>query len=606
MLRFIAILFFLSLCEPAFGVADSDVIHYTVSLPAPQTQMVDISVEIGNIKSDHIDFCLPVWRPGRYYILNPAATVREVRAISDHNTPLQVKKIDKSTWRVASNGGHRLKLAYRIYANSLGDRTRHVDDTHAFLDGAAVFMYVPQLRANPVEVRIDAPKEWKIATGLDFKAEDVNTVAASNYDQLVDCPLEIGVHDVIEFQALNKPHQIIIWGKADYNAEQLKKDFATIVETEATLFGGAPYSRYVFITHVGAGAGGGTEHINSTVIQTSRASLEDPDAYKRFLGLVAHEMFHTWNVKSFRPAEIHPYDYQHENYSKLLWVAEGTTSYYSQIMLVRAGFKTPDDLLDDFSNAIDSMQKRPGELVQSVEQSSFDSWIQFEKPTADSVNSVVNFYGKGSLVSLLLDLTIRTRTGNAHTLDDVMRQLYERFPLSGPGYRSEDLQGLVEELCASDFDEFFENFVRGAKALDFQSAFSAVGLELQFKKSKQDAADSESIAYLGLNLNDQGGHAIVSSVLSDGPAYVAGIIVGDEILALDSRKITAGEIDKRLKNLKPHQIVQLTYFRREELRTVSITLGEKPNGSWKLYRMKDANVEQKSGYESWLGQKWPD
>lgn len=614
---------------------------YTVSLPAPQTQMVDIGIEVHDVSAETLDFVLPVWRPGRYVILDSASTVREVSATNGKGAALPVEKVNKSAWRVTTQGARTIRLSYRLYANSLGERTRHVDDSHAFLSGAAVFMMVEGRREAAARVKVDPPVGWKVASGLTPLRDDPFTLTAPNYDVLVDSPLEIGTHDVLKFTAGGKSHEIAIWGEADFKPDQLIADFAKIVEAEIAIFGSAPYDRYLFILHIGAGTTGGTEHLNSTVIQAARKALEDPESYLSLKSLVAHEMFHTWNVKQFRPSGIQPYDYHGENYTKLLWVAEGTTSYYDDFIPVRCGLAKPDKYLGIVSDIIDAMRNKPGELVQSLENSSYDAWIQFGRSWPDSVNSTVNFYSKGAMVSFLLDMDIRQRTDNQRSLDDVMRLLFERFPLDGPGYTPEDLQTLVEEVAGGEYEEFFARYVADAQPLPLEEVVEVVGLELVFepaKDKKADEADSydrddndddedkengqdesdegkESVAttkparlkaYLGLNVSEQGGRAVVTSALSDGPAYRAGLVAGDEVVALNGRKFEAGELASRLEIFKPGEAIEIMYFRRDALRTIKITLDGKPDGKWKLRRVKEPTDEQKAGWQSWLGQPWPD
>jgi predicted metalloprotease with PDZ domain len=617
---------------PARAGDNAPPVEYTVTLDRPQTQMVHIAMLVRSVGTEPVTFMLPVWRPGRYVVLNQSSGLRDVKAFGDAGQALQIEKIDKATWRVDPAGSRDVRVEYGIYANALADRTRHVDDTHAFLSGEAVFMYNPQRRGWPCSVRIDKPENWSIATGLDTDPRDSNTLTAANYDVLVDSPIEIGVHDLLEFQAAGKPHQIVIWGKADYKADELIADFTKIIEEETRIFGSAPYQRYMFILHVGAGASGGTEHINSTIMQISRAALEEPEAYRRLLSLAAHEFFHTWNVKSFRPEGIHPYDYQRENYTRLLWVAEGATSYYDDMLLVRTGHVKPAKYLETLGNAIDSMRNRPAETVQSIEQASFDAWIQFAAHSPDDVNAKVDFYSKGSLVSLLIDLEMRRRSNGRANLEQVMRALYQRFPMSGPGYSTQDLQRIIEELSGSRFDELFQRHVRGAEPIDFTQAFAYVGLEMHFKPARREPSDEQSEepetqpsetepeddeagasdaargpatkAHLGLNLSDAGGKTTVTSTPSDGPAFLAGVLAGDEIIALDGRRLTAATLDGRLKSLKPGDTVTLTCMRRDELRSVTLTLAAKPDGKWTLRKTKHPTDDQKAAWEAWLGQAW--
>ncbi len=623
---FHAVLAFLVLghAAPAFaeqrsnGQAGEPVVTYEVAFPAPQTQMVEIAMTAPCAGEGAVEVMLPAWRPGRYSILDPASGLRDVRATSTAGEELLVHKIAKAAWRVETGGADAFRFRYRLYANSIGDRTRHVDATHAFLSGSAVFVYSPRLRGARVRVELDLPAGWEVATGLE---EEDGALVAASYDVLVDSPLELGLHDRHAFEALGKPHELVVWPPGvEYDADRVTGDLTKIVETQAAIFGGdLPYSRYVFLVHAGAG-GGGTEHLNSTIMQTPRAALEESldegDAYRRFLGLAAHEFFHTWNVKQLRPAGIHPYDYQSENYTDLLWVAEGGTSYFGDLSLARAGLKKPKKYLDGLGKAIDALRTRPGAEVQSVAASSFDAWTKGSQRSADDVNSEVSFYSKGLLVCLLLDLELRTRTENAIGLDGVVRTMFERYPLSGSGYTSADLENVLGMLSYSSFEEFFASFVDGTEPLPFEEVLPVVGLELYLKPEKKDEDEAseeeengeaededgplETKAYLGLRMNG----ARVGAVLADGPAYAAGVLPGDEIVALNGRR--PGDMDKRLKRLEPGDTVTLHLFRRDELLVLEVVLGGVPAAKWTVRRVKEPTGAQKAAYEAWLGQPWPE
>lgn len=637
---------------PCFGLEPpNSLVEYTVSFPAPQTQMMNVSIELSDIAENEnkVDFVLPTWRPGRYVILDPAGTMREIHAINPTTQePLTIRKIDKTTWRVATNGQRDIRVTYRIYANSLNDRTRHVDDSHAFLSGSSVFLYNPDRRSNPVRVRFDPlPENWQIATGLDMHQEaepsESPFVTAPNYDVLVDSPIELGLHDVLNFTVRDAPHEIVIWPTGiDYDRDQLIEDFSKIIEQAHDIFGSFPYKRYVFLMHVGAGAGGGTEHLSSTIMQTRRASLEgsldNDDTYKRFLGLMSHEYFHTWNVKQIRPAGISPYDYTRENYTTLFWVAEGSTSYYGDLLRVRADLYKPEKYLNRLADSIQFIRTRPGAKVQSLAESSFDAWIKFNRSSPDDVNSEVSFYGKGLLASLLLDLEIRKQTDNRSSLDDVFHDLYQEFRWPGPGYTQDDLKRIIEERTHGDFAEFFARFIEGTDELPFEEALKVAGLELYFQPDKklnaesdddengnvnnankidenddeqvkEEDANTESVPsmkpYLGVDLSSSGNFAKVQAVRSDGPAYEAGLIAGDEIIAMNHRRLaSSSDLDNRLKHLHIGDTVEFTIMRRDELRAVHVALIGRPAGTWAIRKLDNPTAEQKAAYQSWLGRSW--
>ncbi|MCA9279264.1 MAG: M61 family metallopeptidase [Phycisphaeraceae bacterium] len=584
--------------------ADGPTVHYHVSLNKPQTQTCLITMQIRGIDTDTIDVIMPTWRPGRYEILDFAGTVRSFKAVGGVDTydykQLKYSKIRKSAWRIETNGAKEITVWYEIYANSLNTRTRHIDASHAFLSGSAVFMMAPDARDNPCTVYFDMPETWKIATGLEADRSKSNQVKAANYDVLVDSPIELGTFDLIEFEVLDTPHQLAIWsdepGEPEYDREELIEDFTKIVEHAHDIFGSFPYSRYIFLLHVGNGIGGGTEHLNSTIMQTSHG-FSRGNRYNGFLGLVSHEFFHTWNVKQFRPAGITPYDYEKENYTTQLWIAEGTTSYYDDLMLVRAGLIDTSEYFRRIVGGHNYVLNRPGAKVQSLAESSYDAWIKFNASWPDSANTTVSFYTKGAMVSLLLDMEIRASTGNAKSLDDVMHTMYERFPQPGPGYTEADFQGVVEHIAGKPMDSFFEVFVNGTTDLPLVEALQNVGLELARSSDRVEA-------YVGINANESNGTWKVSSVASDGPAFDAGIVVDDEIVAVNNKRVS-GSVNDAIDDLEPGDDVVVTMFRHGELVHVTFPAGSRNTGRWEIKRMNNPTASQVAMYEDWLKLDWP-
>ena len=625
-LRVLSAAAFWSLLPSPGAIAQTTEPTYHIRLEAPQTQMVEIDYSLPDVGPGALDVMLPAWRPGRYAILDPAGTVREVVALTARGRELPIRKIDKATWRIDVDARTDVRVSYRVYANSLRDRTRHVDDTHAFLSGSSVFLYAPEYRDRLTLVKVTAPDGWRTSSGLEPSPDHPELLLAPSYDVLVDTPLEIGLHEKLEFEVDGVPHEIVLWPTgAHYDDEVLTEDFAKIVAEQARIFGDMPYQRYVFLTHVGAGAGGGTEHLNSTIMQTRSASLEGSlkrnKVYRRFLGLVAHEMFHTWNVKQLRPAQIAPYDYQKENYSELFWVSEGTTSYYADLTLLRTGLRKEKEVLENIGDVIDGLRRRPGNYVQSAAASSFDAWIKFNNSTPDDVNSTVSFYGKGQVISLLLDLEIRRASANDKSLDDVMRALYRNFPLEDGGFTEGDLLATLERISGRDWGDFFASYVHGVDELPLERALPVIGLELYFKADRDDDDDSSTDddtdddtasdpearleADLGLRLRDSNGNTIVSSVLSDGAAYSAGILANDEIVAVDGRHVAASELDDRLDLYQPGDTVRVHLLRTGRLKQLDVTLGERRAGKFALRRVREPTDEQKAGWRSWAGQPWP-
>lgn len=576
-------------------------IEYVIHLDQPQTQTVRIEVLLDNPGGDEIELMLPVWRPGRYVVLDHAGAIRWVRAEDGSGRTLEMHKTAKSTWLVRADGAERVRVQYEVYANELGIRTRHVDDTHAFLDASSVLMYWPRHRGDPTRVVIDAPRAWAIASGLKPDPHDERALIAPDYDTLVDSPMEIGLHLRIDFEVDGVPHEIVIWGRVEPDRDQLIEDFTAIVQTQAGIFGEMPYRRFVFMIHAQPGSGGGTEHLNSTIMGTRPATFTDDKAYDRFLGLVSHEMFHTWNVKQLRPAGIVPYDYQRENYTDLLWVAEGSTSYYGDLTLVRTGLKTPKEYLKGLAKSIGGFRVLPGRRVQSLAESSFDAWIKFNKASPDSANHTVSFYRKGALVSLLLDMELRRATNNGVSYDAVMRAMYERYPLSAGGYTTDDMLETLHDLTGESFVPFFGRFVSGIAPLPLEEALATAGLTLERDEGDED---DEPGADAGFRVRSRDGLAEVSRVSIDGPAYHAGLMVGDLIVALDGERLRGGGLEDRLDRLSQGDSVTIAYLRFDRLAELTFTLDARPESDWTISQIDEPTEMQRAVYESWLGQPW--
>ena len=597
-------LLFVTFASTARAVASDASVRYVVSFESRHEQLVDVEMRVTDWSDPTLQVHMPIWRPGRYEVLESAGGIRTLEAFNASGSPLAVEKTEKATWTIATPSRGDVTVRYRLYANSINNRTRHVDDTHAFLSGASVFLYCHERRNDPLTVTVRLPEGWRIACGLDAAASDASTLLASDYDQLVDSPIEAGIHTTRTLEVEGTPHEFVFWGRTDVVPEGFYEEAAKVVRVQHAIFGSFPHRRYVFMTHIGPGMGGGTEHVNSTIMQARPTVFDSAKDRRNFMALLSHEFFHTWNVKQFRPEGLKPYRYQRENYTKLLWVAEGTTSYYDELLCVRAGSWKPSHYLESLAKLVEEETTRPGAKVQSLESSSFDSWIKFNKPTPDGVNSTVSFYSKGALVSFMLDAAIRRDTFNGKTLDDLMRLLNQRFPLASPGaYTTADLLGMLRELTGRDYAPFFASYVSGTDPIDATEALATFGLAWKAEEGKGDD-DKASRAWLGMDVRDAEGTAQVSSVRSDGPGAAAGLMVDDQIIALDGIRLRAGDVDARLKRLEPGTKVTLTFFRRDLMRTAELTVAEKPTQGRKLTRVKEPTDAQKAAYEQWLGQPW--
>jgi predicted metalloprotease with PDZ domain len=576
-------------------------IHYTLTLARPAQHLLDVTIDVSELRAEYLDFVLPSWTPGSYLIREYARHVQELTATAD-GQPLAWQKRDKQTWRVATGSLGRVRLSYRVYANDLTVRTSHADDTHAHVIPAATFMYVAGATEQPLTVEVVAPDGWETATGLD--ADRDGCFVAADYDQLVDSPFEIGRHRTLRFEVDGKPHRIVIWGRGNEDEQRLVADARTIVTTARDLFGGLPYEHYTFfLLLAGKSASGGLEHRNSSSLLLPRFTFGSAKAYERYLTLLCHEFFHVWNVKRIRAAGLGPFDYTREVYTTLLWAMEGITEYYTDLLLVRAGLLTPKRYLERLADDIVTLQHTPARRLHSLECSSFDAWIKLYRPDENSINSSVSYYLKGAIVAALLDLELRRRSGNQHSLDDLMRYLFRQYPLDGPGIpEREGYLSALREVSGQDLSDFFARYIGGTEELPFDQIFAAAGLKLRWDW-KDKAADGRSPRpALGLRTRQESGQLKVAAVLTDTPAYQAGISADDEIVAVDGYRVTddAGLRD-RLNDRRSGERVTLTLFRREELRTIEVELVAAPQDTLAIEPVPQPNKQQQQIYASWLG-----
>jgi predicted metalloprotease with PDZ domain len=619
----LALLIFLS---PALAAAQngSTSIFYTVSMPRPHTHLFDIQITIRRglmVRPTHDQFVMPVWTPGSYLIREFERNVQDFEVADDKNQPIKWEKLNKNTWRVVTpKDAYEYHVKYRVYANELSVRTSELNSNHAFWNNANLLMYLDGHLNYPSTVRVIAPDVWKIATGLPSVPGERNTYRAENFDVLYDSPFEASNFKTLVFNVKGVPHRIVIDGEGNYEPERMRRDVQKIVETQVDLMGGEiPYRDYTFILHLRSNAGGGLEHANSTALgyprfgfritrgdRTTSASpnpgeQREPD-YRSFLSLVSHEFFHLWNVKRIRPDALGPFDYTQENYTKNLWIAEGITDYYSDVTLRRAGLITEEEFLTAAARALQGLQNTPGRMEQSVEESSFDTWIKFYRQDENSVNSQVSYYDKGAILGLLLDLEIRKRSNGSKSLDDVMRYLYTDFFKKNRNYTPADFQQAAERMAGSSLEEFFAKYVRGRDELDYNAALGIAGLELNTGATIESGKPVEK-AFFGADVVQDGDRLLVRRVIAGSPAYEQGVNAGDQIVALDNARVTRDFFNRRLEEKKPGDMINLTIFRFDELSTLLIKLGGRAEGTYSIAPLPNQTDAQKQIYRAWLGSK---
>ncbi len=541
-------------------------IGYTVSMSRPWTHLLEVEMSVNGSMPDTTELKMPVWTPGSYLIREYERQVQDFAVKDASGTPLTWTKTNKNTWSVNTKGVKGFTASYRVYANELTVRTNELNDEHAFWNNAGLLFFIKGQLAAPATIRVNPYKNWRVATGLPPVDGVANTFRAPNFDVLYDSPFEVSDFKEISFDSHGKHHRIILSGEGNYDLQRLAADAGKIVDEAYKIFGEYGYDNYTFIVNLRGG--GGLEHLNSTAVQTNRFSFSPESRYKGFLGLISHEYFHNFNVKRIRPDALGPFDYENENYTRNLWIAEGGTEYYSQLLLLRAGLITPEEFLSNKANTIEQrIQSIPGRFEQSLEDASFDAWIKYYRPDENTVNNQISYYDKGEIVNWLLDLTIRADSGGQKSLDDVMRYLWTEFFKKGRNYTPQDYQKAAEMMAGRSLDDFFSKYVRGVVEIDYTPIFAPFGLDLKVTQPNARRA------YMGADLLETNGQLTVRSVPVGTPAYDQGVNAGDQIIAVDGYRASNAFLTSYFGDKKPGDKVRLTVFRFDKMRDIDLTLG---------------------------------
>jgi predicted metalloprotease with PDZ domain len=550
-------------------------LRYTVTFPAPQTHDMEISVAVPTGGRPTVELMMAVWTPGSYLVREYARNVEAVTARADGKT-LDVDKSTKNRWKIPTGGAASVTVKYRVYGREMSVRTNWVESDFALLNGAPTFMTLADGTPRPHDIVIVPATGWKRSLTALPEAAGEHHYRAPDYDTLVDSPIVVGNPAVHEFTVDGKKHYLVNQGEAGvFDGARAAKDVETIVREYRRMWGSLPYDRYLFLNMI-TEAGGGLEHKNSSVLMTSRWTTRTRRAYLDWLELASHEYFHAWNVKRLRPVELGPFNYEGENQTRSLWIAEGVTDYYADLAVHRAGLSSRDEYFDALSAKIDELQTAPGRLVQSAEIASFDAWIKYYRPDENSANTSISYYTKGAVLGFLLDARIRALTNGASSLDDVMRAAYAKY--SGPhGYTPDQFRAVAEQVAGASLKSFWDTAVEGTGELDYTEALEVFGLRF-----RPAAAAAAPRAWLGMTTRNDAGRLVISQVRRDAPADTSGLNVDDEIIAIDDFRIRADRLDNRLEQYRPGDRVTFLVARREQLLRVPVTLAAEEPRSWKI------------------------
>jgi predicted metalloprotease with PDZ domain len=576
-------------------------INFEVSFKEPQAHYAEVEMNMSGIATKpYVDVKMPVWTPGSYLVREFAKSVEGFVATAGGKT-VKAEKVNKNTWRVYNAKTNAVKINYRVYAFEISVRTAFIDASHAFLSSANIFMYPAGMLKTPSTVKINPWGNWdKVSTGLEPVAGQKFTYTAPDFDILYDSPIEVGTQDVFEFTAAGVRHEVAMYGGGNYDKERLKVDMAKIVEQETAVFGENPNKHYTFIVHNYAQGGGGLEHLNSTVLGASRNAYGNERGYQGFLGLVAHEYFHLWNVKRLRPIALGPFDYDNENYTTNLWIAEGFTSYYPTKVMLRAGFSTQEGFLNSNLGTIGTVMNTPGAKINSAAESSFNAWINpAYRPSENANNTFISYYTKGQVVGLLMDLEIINATKGAKSLDDVMKAMYLQCKTLKRGYTDAEFKAMVEKISGISFTNFWDKYVNGTVDVEYAKYFAYAGIDVVNEN------EGKSVPYLGVTPSRTAtgaGKVIVGGVSRGSGAWNGGLNVNDEVLTVDGAPAEMMlERMSQITSKKVGDVVKISIVRDGLKKDLDITLTANPAVRFKSTINENATPLQLTVRKKWLG-----
>ncbi|HVG04477.1 MAG TPA: PDZ domain-containing protein [Burkholderiaceae bacterium] len=592
-------------------------IFYAIRPASPAAHLFHVTCRVERPDPQGQLFMLPAWIPGSYMIREFARNIVRISALGDGRR-VALEKLDKHTWRAAP--AQQVELAYEVYAWDLSVRAAHLDETHGFFNGTSVFLLPAGMERQRCVIDILPPagaryRHWRVATALaparGTRRLGFGAYEAADYDELIDCPVEMGDFQLGRFDVLDVPHQIVITGRVPkLDMSRLTTDLAQLCETQVKLFEPRahtpPFERYSFLTMALGDAYGGLEHRSSTALVTKREGLpfagmtESTEAYRNFLGLASHEYFHSWLIKRIKPAAFVPYDLSRENHTRLLWAFEGFTSYYDDLLLTRAGLLSDSQYLSTLAKTMTTVTQRSSRLKQSAADSSFDAWIKYYRQDENAPNSVVSYYQKGSLIGLAIDLSIRAQTKGKRSLDDVMRLWWKQWKSSGAGYAGvteEEVPHAVQQATGLSLDRDIAEWSEGTRDPDYAALLAPFGV---ICVSRPDV-DAAHFALLGIKTASMSRECKVVHVFDGSPAQIAGLSGNDILVSIGGLRATPDTLDTLLSRYATGDAVEILAFRRDELMRFDVRLATQPPIKFSLEIDQKSTRAAQQLRQGWLG-----
>ena len=544
--------------------------NYTVSFDKAKAHYVTIDIAFDATGKDFVDFKVPVWTPGSYKVREFSKAYENV-----HTDGADVTRLDKNTWRVDTKGKNKLTLSYDVYCFVISPRESYADEHYAFLHSVSAFGYLEGYEKEPITLTINPYEGWNnVEVALPQNKAKGWVFSCENYDLLADSPIALGNFETTSYTSGKVPHKVVMIGKGNYDLDVIQEDFKKISDSQIKMMGDHPSERYIHFIYNMASGGGGLEHLNSQTSGMVRWNYTNPSRYRNFLGLIAHEYFHLWNVKRIRPIQLGPFNYDEEVYTDMLWIAEGITSYYDDMTLYRIGKMEQKQYLNVIASQITRLENSPGKEVMSLAHSSLLTWVKAYLPNEESPNKTISYYNKGMVAAVMLDLEIRSQSKKC--LDDVMTTLYTDFyKKQGRGFTHDEFIKVCSDVAGRDMQSFFDDVVFSTKPLDYNAIFSKYGLDF-----KDDNAGKVA-AWSGIRSKAEGKSAVITNITSGSPAVEAGLSVNDEIISIDGWRV-AGKLEDYDAKHSVDDVVEITYARDAKIRTTKMKYVDSPLVNYKL------------------------
>ena len=603
MLRKLLVALVLLACQlPLAAVAAEAEVSHSLSFPNKNNQFVHVTTRFA-VAAEQVDMYLPSWNPGSYLIRDFAASLERFAASDPGGRQLPVTKISKNQWRIDTAGVEELILDYDIWAGQINVAESWIESGMALLNGTGIFLYNEQTRALPQSVGIALPDGWSdIHTSLPER-ENGSGFMARDYDELVDSPILLGNTVEYDFSVSGHPYALVLSEENPlWEGQVSADDVAKIVRVQQEFWGVNPFKRKYLFLNLFMEKFAGLEHDNSTVMMCSPWQMRGREDYIKWLGLVSHEFFHSWNVRRMRPQALAQYNYQEEVYTRELWLAEGLTSYYDNLMLFRAGLIDVADYFTLLAEEIREYETTPGREIRSAELASFDTWIKQYKPDNNKLNSTVSYYRKGALIGFVADMEIRRSTDGKHSLDTVMREMYSRYGPDGPeqgGYPPGSFEDIVESTAGPEARRIVEQMLKTTIDPDVDRALDWYGLALQ--RMPETALHGQVTGGLGVVWKVSGAALLAEYVLLGRTGAEAGILPEDELLAIDGLRVTTENYMGYLQKLHPDDVVELTLVRHGKLLSLPVEVGIGIPDFYSIVAKPKISRQEKKRLEAWLG-----